>query len=246
MRVSLASHVGRVRDLNEDHLCVWDVPGRPDHTLLVVADGMGGHQAGEVASRLAVDSLRRYLAKALAPDAAQADLARRLAGAIRAANRKVYRHGRGRMDLAGMGTTLTAALVAGDSLFLAHVGDSRAYMIRGGRIRQLTDDHSLVGELLRTGSLSEAEAMAHPQRHMLTRALGVERQTAVDVVRERLEPGDRLVLATDGLTALVSADEILAAVTNPAEDFDQVAARLVGLANLRGGMDNVTVIVAVI
>lgn len=250
MRVSKASHVGLVRELNEDSLCVWDVPGHPNHTLLVVADGMGGHRAGEVASELAVESLRRYLAGTFRREARnsgsgrEAGFARRLLAGIRAANRRVYRRAAGRSDLSGMGTTIAAALVAEGRLYVANVGDSRIYLIRGRRIRQLTDDHSVVAELMKTGSLSEAEAKVHPQRHMLTRALGVERSMDIDVREDDLLPGDVLVLATDGLTALVSADEILSTVTNSLSDFERTADRLVELANSRGGPDNITVVVA--
>ncbi len=242
MRVSVASHVGLVRERNEDDFCVWRPPGRPELALLAVADGMGGHRAGEVASALALATLRSHLERELAGEGA-GDLGALLAEGILAANRQVYERARRHPELRGMGTTVTAVLLAGLDLFLGHVGDSRAYLVRGDGIVRLTSDHSVVGQMVDRGHLTETEALSHPQRHVLTRALGVERGTEVDTGRERLRPGDVLVLATDGLTSLVSPEEIAGEVRGSG-DFLSLACRLVRLANERGGHDNVTVVLA--
>lgn len=260
MRFSVASNVGLVRERNEDAFCVWEIPGLANHVLLAVADGMGGHQAGEVASTLALETVRAHIRKALRSISRSASaasspgergawppgpegLARLLSEGIRVANRRIYWRARRRPELAGMGTTVTALLIAGDTLCLGHVGDSRAYLVRDGVIRLLTDDHSLVAEMLKKGDLTQEQAMLHPHRHVLTRALGVERDIQVDLGMWAVAPGDILVVATDGLTNLLSPDEIAETVTNHSEDFHQVAGVLVGMANARGGYDNSTVIV---
>lgn len=262
MRLSAASHVGLVRERNEDDFCVWEGDGAGRPVLLAVADGMGGYRAGEVASALALATIRSHVERALldararggmgavaaggeeAAAEAPADPCDLLAEGIRAANRRVYHRARRSPDLRGMGTTVTALLVLGRDLFVGHVGDSRAYLLRGDEISQLTVDHSLVGEMMHRGDLTEQEARRHPQRHILTRALGVTRSMDIDTGRARLAAGDVLVLATDGLTNAVSAREMLAVVRSRRHDFGVLAPRLVALANERGGRDNATVIVA--
>lgn len=252
----MASHVGLVRTRNEDHLCVWADPARPRFALLAVADGMGGHQAGEVASALALQTICAHVRKALAPRpsrdeeaaageaAATLDLSHVLLEGIRAANRRIYYRSRRRPEWKGMGTTVTTVLIAGEEMFIGHVGDSRAYLLRGEEMAQLTVDHSLVGEMVQQGGLTEAEAMSHPQRHLLTRALGVDRETPADIIRSPVRGGDVFVLATDGLTNLVSAEEIVSVVRAGNMEFPDLAQKLVEMANERGGHDNVTVIVA--
>jgi len=256
------SDVGRVRQTNEDVCWLGALEAWPGSFFAAVADGMGGHQWGEVASNLAVAATRQGLEAGLgAARAADAAGTAGTAGTPGAA-------GGGEIDLGGllrkaiidanqtviaaaaaserpgppMGTTLSCALVLGDRAAIGHVGDSRAYLVRGAEARLLTVDHSLVGELLRTGDISEREAMVHPHRNVLTRALGTEGDTAPDMVELDFGPGDLLVLCTDGLTSLVAADEIAAAV---AHDAASAPDRLVALANERGGHDNVTVMVLI-
>jgi protein phosphatase len=231
LRSGSASDVGRVRTVNED-LALETV------TLFAVADGMGGHAGGEVASRLAMDSLQGGFRRD--PTASG------LVDAVRAANEVVFDRSRHDPDLRGMGTTLTAAaLVAtddGDRLVLANVGDSRAYRFGSGGLEQLTTDHSVAEELVARGELSEAEAAVHPHRHILTRALGVAPEVDVDAWEVQPAQGERYLLCSDGLTNEVSSDRITTVLSST---FDpQLAAEtLVRMANEHGGNDNVTVVV---
>ena len=232
MLASIASDVGRVRETNEDAYCLCQLltAGRP--LLLAVADGMGGYVDGEIASRLAVRQLRLDLEQYRGN---QSDYLPRLVASFEAANQAVFEAARG-----SMGTTLTSALLLGDRLLLAHVGDSRAYLLREGSLQQLTHDHSLVGLMVRNGELDEDEAMHHPHRHLLMRALGTESTVAVDTAEFKVEPGDIILLCTDGLTNLVQGDEVVEALGSR-KILSPVATDLVQLANSRGGSDNITV-----
>ncbi|MDO8879511.1 MAG: Stp1/IreP family PP2C-type Ser/Thr phosphatase [Coriobacteriia bacterium] len=222
------SHVGMVRPGNEDAYLLAP-------PLYAVADGLGGHQAGEIASSLAIDTLLDTAPR-------QAD-AKALGRSIRRANAAVIdaaASGRGR---SGMGTTLTAAMVDGTRIAVAHVGDSRAYLLHLGALEQLTQDHSMVADLVRQGRLSAEEARNHPNRSVITRALGSDPDTLADTFEVEAASGDRLLLATDGLTGLVRDEDIeriLAAAATPATAVDQ----LIDAALDAGGHDNVTVVVA--
>jgi protein phosphatase len=228
MRVGAKSDQGRVRATNEDAYGILP-------NLLAVADGMGGVQAGEVASRMAIETLLVYpFTGAAAED---------LVAAIKQANRGIHGAAGGKPEWHGMGTTVTAALLAGDQCHIAQVGDSRCYLVRDGAIKRLTNDHSLVGELLRNGTISAKEAMAHPQRNLLTRALGTSDEVEVDLTTVQLLFDDLLILCTDGLSGVVTDDEILAEAVRHAEP-QATAEGLVALANAHGGPDNVTVVVA--
>jgi protein phosphatase len=222
------THVGLVRSGNEDAYLVAP-------PLFAVADGLGGHQAGEVASSIAIDTLLEA-----APRVAEA---KALGRAVRQANSAVIsaaEQGRGR---SGMGTTLTAVMIDGTRLAVAHVGDSRAYLLHYGELQQLTDDHSLVADLVRQGRLTSEESRVHPNRSVITRALGSDPDMLADTFEAEAADGDRLLLATDGLTSMVPDDEIarmLAAAPTP----DDAVASLIDAALDAGGNDNVTVVVA--
>lgn len=221
-RIGEATDIGLVRERNEDGYLV-----RPP--LFAVADGMGGHRGGEVACRLALETLERP---------ADAPLAER----VREANRVVYERSMLDRSVAGMGTTLTAAVLEGDRLRLAHVGDSRAYLLREGRLERLTEDHTIVHQMVRQGRLTEEEAAWHPYRSVLTRALGTEPDVPVDEAVLEVRPGDRVILCTDGLTSMVEEariGEVLRTTADPQEAAD----RLVQEAIAAGGLDNVTVVV---
>jgi len=233
LTASARTDVGRRRQANEDTYAL-----APELGLFLVADGMGGHRAGQVASGLAARAAVGAL-RGLGGDV-QA-LPERLRACVAAANGEILASSRIKPELAGMGTTVVALLAAGGRMALAHVGDSRAYRIRGGAIRRLTDDHTVVGELVRRGEISARAAEAHPHRHVLTRALGVRRAIEPDLLEVEPEAGDVYLLCSDGLTGHVADDEIAALVAD-APDLDAAAQRLVDLANTRGGEDNITVV----
>jgi protein phosphatase len=219
---------GRVRRRNEDAFVI-------DPPLFAVADGMGGAQAGEVASRLTAAAFREYHeADGLPPD-------ERLQAIIQEANRRIYERAHADSGFSGMGTTVTAALLLGGRVTIGHVGDSRAYRIRDGALEQLTDDHSLVGDLMRSGRLTPEEADAHPQRSVITRALGTDPEVDVDTVTVDVRPGDLFLLCSDGLTTMVGDEDILG-ILAAAPTLDDAARELVRAANTGGGEDNVTVV----
>lgn len=228
------SDVGLRRRTNEDRFGEDAGVG-----LYLVADGMGGHTAGQVASALAIDTT---LDAVRAGTVGEGSLSERLRRAVAVANSRIFSAAQARPEYTGMGTTLVALLVEGARAAIAHVGDSRAYRVREGRIRQLTDDHSVVGELQRRGAISADAAREHPHRHVLTRAVGVRPEIEPDLSEVGLEPGDVFVLCSDGLTHHVRDEEIAREVAAPGEP-SEACRRLVELANVRGGEDNVTVLV---
>ena len=227
-----ATDVGRRRKQNEDHFVVDTELG-----LFVIADGMGGHTAGEVASRFAGQAA---LEAVRALQGAPASLSEKLRNAVASANREVVTNAAANPEYAGMGTTFVALLTENGRAALAHVGDSRAYLIRSGNIRQLTDDHSVVAELLRKREISEDDAREHPHRHVLTRALGVEDRVEPDLAELSPSVGDIFVICSDGLTNHVQDDEIAKQVID-ASSIDAGCAALIELANQRGGLDNITI-----
>lgn len=234
LKAAACSDVGMRRRGNEDRYAL-----APDLGLYLVADGMGGHSAGQVASELAADGCLRAIQ---ALRGAGASPTEKLRAAVAAANRGIYQAAQDHPEYAGMGTTLVAFLAEGGRAALAHVGDSRAYLVRGGRIRQLTDDHSIVGELLRRHEISEHDAREHPHRHVLTRALGVREAVEPDLAELTPEVQDVFVLCSDGLTTHVEDHEIAKEVAETT-DVEASCDSLVELANRRGGEDNTTVVV---
>jgi protein phosphatase len=225
--VAGVTDVGRLRDGNEDSFVVDErLP------LFAVADGMGGHRGGEVASATAIEALRAAFAGG-----------RAINDAVKAANVAVIEKASNDPDLAGMGTTMTATTpVGGSALLIAHVGDSRAYRLRDGAIERLTEDHSLVEELVREGRLTEEQAESHPQRAIITRALGVDEDVAVDLYTVDVNAGDRILLCSDGLTTMLRDREI-EGIARQEPDPRLAANRLVEAANEAGGEDNITVVV---
>jgi len=202
--------------------------------VFVVADGMGGAQAGEVASRIAVEAFERGLSDAGSPE-------ERLAERVREANHQIYERSRADRGRAGMGTTLTAAYVDDTHVAIAHVGDSRAYLFRDGSLQRLTQDHSLVDELVRRGKLTEEQAAEHPQRSIITRALGPEPDVEVDTWTYPARAGDVVLLCSDGLTSMIS-EERVRAILSEHDNLDDAADELIREANEAGGRDNITVV----
>ncbi len=237
MRVSIAvqSDVGLVREVNEDHCLALNLDDIDQSWLVGVADGMGGHQAGEVASSLALG----MLASSLGDGPGDGWLGALQQGVTRA-NLSIFEAASARDDRAGMGTTVTAAVLSREKMFLVHVGDSRAYLFRDGRMEILTRDDSLVGELLRKGDLTPDEARGHPQKHVLTRAVGTQPDVAMQLLERSILPGDRLLICSDGLHNLVADEDLGGMLVD--SDLDRAVLNMVRTANQRGGFDNITVV----
>lgn len=225
IRVGATTDIGQVREGNEDAVLLRS-------PLYAVADGMGGHRGGEVASNLALQTVERMFAERKGT----------LTEQVERANRAVFERSQSDRDVSGMGTTLTAALIEGSAVRLAHVGDSRAYLFRGGALRLLTEDHTLVHRMVVEGEITETEAENHPHRSILTRALGVEGDVQVDETTIEVRNGDRLLLCTDGLTGMISDDQIMS-VLQEVRDPQEAVDRLVRAANRAGGIDNITALV---
>ena len=227
LRVGVATDVGRVRERNEDSYLARE-------PLFAVADGMGGHRGGNVASELAIETLGSFRVPAQGAAAA-------LVEDIKRANLRVMERGASDRDLRGMGTTVTALVTQDARAHIAHVGDSRAYLLRD-ELQQLTEDHTLVQRMVREGKLTPEEAGHHPQRSVLTRAVGVEDGLDVDELTLDVHSGDRILLCTDGLTSMVENDAI-ERILKDEPDPQSAAEQLVSLANEAGGEDNITVVV---
>jgi protein phosphatase len=237
--------IGMKRQQNQDRYRI-----DADLNLYMVADGMGGHRGGEVASRMAVDTVEEHLRAhraALTRGAegsppADRPAARLVAEGVRRACRAIYERSASDPELDKMGTTATALLLLDGWAFLAHVGDSRCYLLRDDRIRLLSDDHSIVAEQVRAGLITEEEAMRSPYRNVITRSVGVERDVVVDMLAVEARSADAFLICSDGLTGLVRDEEIKAVVDD--NFLHRVPERLVDLANERGGPDNITVVLA--
>jgi protein phosphatase len=244
IRASGLSDVGRARTHNEDCFGI-----DPEHRMFVVADGMGGHNHGEVASRIAVKAIQEFVEQTAENDTTwpfvyDARLQRhsnRLKTAIRMAHDKVLRAIRHDGSLIGMGTTVVGFLLKGRVAAVAHVGDSRAYRLREGRLELLTQDHTWVNEQVVAGYLSAEQARAHPLKNVVTRALGGESEVVVDVREVEVVPGDVYILCSDGLTTMLSDDEIKRRLTE-SQSIEDVCRSLVRDANSKGGLDNITVV----
>ncbi|HET7566448.1 MAG TPA: Stp1/IreP family PP2C-type Ser/Thr phosphatase [Gaiellaceae bacterium] len=228
VQYAVASDTGKKRRRNEDNYVVAP-------PLFAVADGMGGAQAGEVASKLAASTLE-------SEDDRPLHGTERVAALIAEANRRVFDRASNDPTASGMGTTMTVALVEGMTVAIGHVGDSRAYLVRAGAMEQLTEDHSLVNELLKSGKLSPEEAQTHPQRSVITRAVGTDPDVDVDAFTIDAEDGDVFLLCSDGLTDMVEDVDILELLDRWRDDLDRAVKSLVAAANRGGGEDNITAV----
>ncbi len=241
LHIAGLTNKGRERPRNEDN-CFARADS--EYALMVVADGMGGHRAGNVASDLAVSRAEQFWDELdhsvlLSPEEAR-EMVRRL---ITDANENVLNEANNSVERRGMGTTFTVGLLCGSLLTIGHIGDSRAYLVSDGKIRLLTRDHSLLEQLIESGQVKPEEAKDHPQRHILTRALGTSSDLQIDISEKKIEAGSILIFCTDGLTNMVSDDEILK-IALEQSDPELLAESLIELANSRGGFDNITVVAA--
>jgi protein phosphatase len=234
------SDVGRRRETNEDDLLL-----EPELGLFAVADGMGGHAAGEIASRLAIETIQEVRRRNQSTELRESadDAASWLRDAFSEANRRICDSIRVHEERRGMGTTVVALVQAGEGAVVGHVGDSRGYLLRGDDLLRLTSDHSWVNEQVKLGLMSDDAAQRHPMRNIVTRALGSREDVLVDVATTRLEQGDVFVLCSDGLNTMLSDDEIHEIVLRHRDDPEAACRALIHAANLHGGEDNVTVVV---
>lgn len=238
--------VGRKRKGNEDSVFV-----NPEQNLFVVADGMGGHAAGEVASRLAVDAINDFIELTggddeitwpFGLDDTMSYDGNRLKTAVRFANKRVLESTKERSEYEGMATTVAAVLLEGDAANLAHVGDSRVYLLRDSELVQLTSDHSWINEQIQSGVISADQARSHPLRNVVTRALGGKPDLQVDMQVHPMAPEDVLLLCSDGLTTMLPDEEIARVLGDNVHDISRAARALVDAANAKGGEDNITVL----
>ncbi|MGM0501576.1 MAG: Stp1/IreP family PP2C-type Ser/Thr phosphatase [Bacillota bacterium] len=231
MNCGAVSVTGKVRDKNEDDYLALEQGELP---VIVVADGMGGHKAGDVASSIAIKMIKKY-------DFTTGDLSTRIKECINNINHKILEEGSNNPEYKGMGTTLTLGVVKGDSIIFGHVGDSRAYLLHDNSLNQITDDHSYVGDLLRKGIITKKEAEKHPKKNLLLRALGLEKEIKVDIVEQKLVPEDIILLCSDGLTNMLRDNEI-ETILNKDLGLQEQAELLSDKANTAGGYDNITAV----
>jgi serine/threonine protein phosphatase PrpC len=260
VRVFGKTDIGRTREHNEDCFLVADLTERkaslqpdvrehtvgPKGSLLIVADGMGGAAAGEVASRMATEVIFEHMAEAWLTDAETTpqQFAFRLKEAVERANSRIHDHATRHPELRGMGTTATAVGILQDHLYLTQVGDSRAYLIRDGSGIQLTKDQSLMQRLVDAGEITEEEAARSERKNIILQALGPDAKVRVDLTNQQIRRGDAIVLCSDGLSGQVTREEIAEQVAAAEDDLVGLCSRLIDLANERGGPDNITVLIA--
>lgn len=237
MKTGVCTDAGKIRELNQDDYAIYE----NDCCLYIVADGMGGHQCGEIASRMAVEMICQHVKNFMSPDMNVTSAKGILSEAFNRANKRIIEYSHIDPACAGMGTTLTLLYYCERHTVIGHIGDSRAYLLRKGKLKQLSKDHSLVAELHRSGEISEEEAQNHPQKHVITRALGMGDKVKADLFQVELFEEDRVLLCSDGLTNLVNDEEILEVITKTKPEHI-LANELVMLANDRGGHDNITVL----
>lgn len=233
------SDIGLVREINQDSFFVSNDENFP---LFIVADGMGGHNAGEIASSMAVDSAKEVFFLNKENLCLEKSIISTMKNAVEVANTRIYNKSLEETKYAGMGTTLTMAYIFEDSIYIGHVGDSRAYYITDKKILQITEDHSLVNELIKNGSITAAEGKNHPQRNLITRAVGTSRDIKMDIYIEKYSKEHKLMMCSDGLTGMVPEDEIFKIINNN-KDIILISKELIHTARNNGGFDNITVVI---
>lgn len=241
MRLTCMTDKGLARDINEDS-CFYCKYGN-GWNLLIVADGMGGHNAGEVASSIAVRTISEYMGSRMEYAIDDINIEYILKDAILKANTDIYEESLEDVNCSGMGTTVTAAVLSSSCMVIGHVGDSRAYIYKNGGLNKLTSDHSLVAELVKNGTITEDEAEHHPQKNVITRALGAKESVNIDIERVYITEGDTVLLCSDGLSNMLPDKEI-EKIMEKGEDIENTAHNLIDEANSLGGYDNITVAIA--
>ena len=241
MEIGVKTSKGKIREINQDS---YYISTDRKYPLFIIADGMGGHKAGEIASKMAVEIISSTFLNEIKDKSVELDddiLINAIRNSIYKANEEIYKKSIENEEYSGMGTTVTMAYESKDKLFIGHVGDSRAYLFRGNNLYQLTKDHSLVEELINNGSITREEARFHPQKNIITRALGTDEDVEIDLlVKEKLE-GDILLLCTDGLTNMLNDNEIKELLIEN-QDIQKACELMVQLSNEKGGLDNISVV----
>ncbi|GAB6091926.1 Stp1/IreP family PP2C-type Ser/Thr phosphatase [Furfurilactobacillus curtus] len=238
MQVASLSDIGRQRETNQDY--VGNFMNKAELGFTIVADGIGGHRGGDVASSMAVSHIGTRFEATRFIDPATA--AKWLASEVRQENETIIEKAQQYRDLSGMGTTLVAAIIFPTQFLVANIGDSRAYLLRHQELAQLTEDHSLVNELIKLGQITEADARTYPEKNIITRTLGINDEADADINLYRAMPGDLLMLCSDGLTNMVTDDQIQAVLVQSDRSLAEKCQRLIDLANEAGGRDNITVL----
>lgn len=236
MKISSLTDIGNTREMNQDYLYSSEESVGKLPNLFLVADGMGGHKAGEFASRYVVEHIVRSIKGSKEEEAVVI-----LSESIETANRKLKEYADAHQQMRGMGTTIVAAVIQGRTLIVANVGDSRLYIV-GEEITQVTQDHSLVQEMVRLGQMDPQSAKNHPDKNIITRAVGVSEKIKIDIFERQLRAGDYIILCSDGLTNMVE-DSVILQILHGAGSLSDKAERLIELANKNGGKDNITVII---
>ncbi|ADV96602.1 MULTISPECIES: protein-serine/threonine phosphatase PrpC [Bacillus] len=239
MLTALKTDTGKIRQHNEDDAGIFK--GKDEFILAVVADGMGGHLAGDVASKMAVKAMGEKWNEAETIPTAPSECEKWLIEQILSVNSKIYDHAQAHEECQGMGTTIVCALFTGKTVSVAHIGDSRCYLLQDDDFVQVTEDHSLVNELVRTGEISREDAEHHPRKNVLTKALGTDQSVSIDTRSFDIEPGDKLLLCSDGLTNKVEGTELKDILQSDSAPQEKVNL-LVDKANQNGGEDNITAV----
>ncbi|OEI74172.1 protein phosphatase [Bacillus subtilis] len=239
MLTALKTDTGKIRQHNEDDAGIFK--GKDEFVLAVVADGMGGHLAGDVASKMAVKAMGEKWNEAETIPQAPSECEKWLIEQILSVNSKIYDHAQAHEECQGMGTTIVCALFTGKTVSVAHIGDSRCYLLQDDDFIQVTEDHSLVNELVRTGEISREDAEHHPRKNVLTKALGTDQSVSIDTRSFDIEPGDKLLLCSDGLTNKVEGTELKDILQSDSAPQEKVNL-LVDIANQNGGEDNITAV----
>ncbi|WP_026893907.1 Stp1/IreP family PP2C-type Ser/Thr phosphatase [Clostridiisalibacter paucivorans] len=238
MNVAVKTDVGLIREINQDAY-LWC--SEPNIALFAVADGMGGHNAGEIASSLAINTINDIIYRDKNKlENGDSNIFRLIYNILNKANNVILSKSEKENDLSGMGTTITLAYIYDDNIYIGHIGDSRAYLFRNNKLIQITEDHSLVAQLVKNGTISEEEAANHPQKNIITRALGTDYIIKPDIFKRDIENGDIIMLCTDGLTNMLK-DEDISEILTKEENLDVACDTLINKANNVGGTDNTTV-----